>query len=77
MNIETVLIMYRNLINYEVTRVLHENVDLWDEAIHESFIRINGSLESILTCFWGVKCRICQYSFTACKYNFTAEQCGE
>ena len=51
MNIETVLIMYRNVINYEVTRVLHENIDLWDEAIHESF--------------------------TACKYNFTAEQCGE
>lgn len=48
MNIETVLIMYRNLINYEVTRVLHENIDLWDEAIQESFIRINGNLESIL-----------------------------
>ena len=48
MNIETVLIMYRNVINYEVTRVLHENIDLWDEAIQESFIRINGNLESIL-----------------------------
>lgn len=48
MNIETVLTMYRNVINYEVTRVLHENIDLWDEAIQESFIRINGNLESIL-----------------------------
>ena len=48
MNIETVLIKYQNVINYEVSRVLYENIDLWDEAIQESFIRINASLESIL-----------------------------
>ena len=48
MNIETVLIKYQNVINYEVSRVLYENIDLWDEAIQESFIRTNASLESIL-----------------------------
>ena len=48
MDIETVLMQYKNVIHYEVSRVLYEQIDLWDEAVQETFIRINASLPSIL-----------------------------
>ena len=48
MDIETVLMQYKNVIHYEVSRVLYEQIDLWDEAIQETFIRINASLPSIV-----------------------------
>ena len=48
MDIETILMQYKNVIHYEVSRVLYEQIDLWDEAIQETFIRINASLPSIV-----------------------------
>ena len=48
MDFETVLMQYKNVIHYEVSRVLYEQIDLWDEAIQETFIRSNASLPSIV-----------------------------
>lgn len=48
MSIEEVLEQYKNVIHYEISKILNEYIDLWDDAIQETFIRINNSLPSIL-----------------------------